>query len=423
MRLGEVLCLTHADWHPGSGGTPFIEVVPRDHPHGARVKGGRGRRIYVSDELERLYGDYLWDLAERAGRAGFEVSDEWFCFVNLDGEPRFAPMRPERVYRITGRLRHRLPGLPEGWSPHWLRHTHASALPVLNAGVPIHVVQRYMGHVSPAMTMYYAKTLAETHEAEFLRFAKLRRDGRPLEMDPADVYELVQLDRHTDRILPNGVCLLPPPKRCDRGNACSHPAPSSTAHRTAASPQTPASPIPPILLPGCKNYYQLRTQHPGRHAAKHCREAIHATSCDRPRTPGEGIRVGQALGLRHCDFVSRSWEVRIVPRPDNANGARAKLREAAVIPVSTPLVRLYSEYMHAEYGDLDCDYVFVNLFGGRTGQPLRYPTVHRLAGRIAARTGIAFTAHMLRHYVDGRVMWPEAASPLVAEPRGLVLAA
>ena len=28
--------------------------------------------------------------------------------------------------------------------------------------------------------------------------------------------------------------------------------------------------------------------------------------------------------------------------------------------------------------------------------------------------------HMLRHYVDGRVMWPEAASPLVAEPRGLV---
>jgi hypothetical protein len=39
-------------------------------------------------------------------------------------------------------------------------------------------------------------------------------------MDPADVYELVQLDRHTDRILPNGVCLLPPPKRCDRGNAC-----------------------------------------------------------------------------------------------------------------------------------------------------------------------------------------------------------
>ena len=28
--------------------------------------------------------------------------------------------------------------------------------------------------------------------------------------------------------------------------------------------------------------------------------------------------------------------------------------------------------------------------------------------------------HTLRHYVDGRVMWPEAASFLVAEPRVLV---
>ena len=31
---------------------------------------------------------------------------------------------------------------------------------------------------------------------------------------------MVQLSRHTDRILPNGVCLLPPLKRCERGNAC-----------------------------------------------------------------------------------------------------------------------------------------------------------------------------------------------------------
>src|SRR5216683_5215324 len=80
--------------------------------------------------------------------------------------------------------------------------------------------QGVIGLHPPEMTMHYAKTLAETHEAEFLRFAKIGRDARPLEMDPADVYELVQLHQHTDRILPNGVCLLPPPKRCDRGNAC-----------------------------------------------------------------------------------------------------------------------------------------------------------------------------------------------------------
>ena len=77
-----------------------------------------------------------------------------------------------------------------------------------------------------------------------------------------------------------------------------------------------------------------------------------------------GMRVGQALGLRHADFVSRSREVHIVPRADNANGARAKVRSAAVVPVSTPLVRLYSDYM-PEYGGIDSDYVFVNLFGGK----------------------------------------------------------
>jgi hypothetical protein len=101
---------------------------------------------------------------------------------------------------------------------HRLRHTKATEL--INAGVPLHVVQRYLGHRSPEMTMHYAATLAATHEREFLRLTKVGRDGRALELDPADVYELVQLDRRTDRVLPNGVCLLPPTKRCDKGNAC-----------------------------------------------------------------------------------------------------------------------------------------------------------------------------------------------------------
>ena len=31
---------------------------------------------------------------------------------------------------------------------------------------------------------------------------------------------MVQLDKRTDRILPNGLCLLPPRQACNRGNAC-----------------------------------------------------------------------------------------------------------------------------------------------------------------------------------------------------------
>jgi integrase len=101
---------------------------------------------------------------------------------------------------------------------HRFRHTRATSL--LNAGVPIHVVQRYLGHLSPAMTMHYAQTLAETHEAEFLRYRKLTADARELEIGAGDLYDMLQLDQRTDRILPNGWCLLPPRQSCDRGNAC-----------------------------------------------------------------------------------------------------------------------------------------------------------------------------------------------------------
>jgi integrase len=110
-----------------------------------------------------------------------------------------------------------------------------------------------------------------------------------------------------------------------------------------------------------------------------------------------GMRVGQALGLRHADFVSRAKEVHIVPRADNANGARAKLRSPATVPVTAGLVRCYSDYMHSEYGDLDSDYVFVNLWGGRIGAPLTYAAVHKMVDQIRAATGVGFTLHMLRH--------------------------
>lgn len=110
-----------------------------------------------------------------------------------------------------------------------------------------------------------------------------------------------------------------------------------------------------------------------------------------------GMRIGQALGLRHCDFVSHRRELRIVPRADNANGARAKTLQPATVPISPGLVRLYSAYMFDEYGELDSDYVFVNLFAEPRGSPLRYQAVHKLVGRLQARTGIEFTLHMLRH--------------------------
>lgn len=101
---------------------------------------------------------------------------------------------------------------------HALRHTKATNL--LNAGVPIHVAMRYMGHASPTMFMHYAQTLAETAEREFLRYKKITADGRDHPQDPQELFESIALDKRTDRVLPNGWCLLPPRHSCDKGNAC-----------------------------------------------------------------------------------------------------------------------------------------------------------------------------------------------------------
>jgi hypothetical protein len=95
------------------------------------------------------------------------------------------------------------------------------------------------------MVMRYAATLASTAEREFLAMVKIGRDGRELGMDRRDMLDLLQLDRRTDRVLPNGYCLLPPVRSCDKGNAChgcGHFATDrSHFRRSAASSPKPSS--------------------------------------------------------------------------------------------------------------------------------------------------------------------------------------
>ena len=56
-------------------------------------------------------------------------------------------------------------------------------------------------------------------------------------------------------------------------------------------------------------------------------------------------------------------------------------------------MRLYADYLNREYGALDSDYVFVNLWGRPHGHPLTYPAVYDLVGRLRRRTGVDFGPH------------------------------
>jgi integrase/recombinase XerD len=116
-----------------------------------------------------------------------------------------------------------------------------------------------------------------------------------------------------------------------------------------------------------------------------------------------GMRIGEALGLRHADIAAAEREVSVTPRT-NDNGARTKSRHPRVIPVCAELIRLYGDYLHAEYGDLDSDYVFVNLWAQPHGRPLTYPAVYDLVRRIRHRTGIDFDPHWFRHGAATRLL-------------------
>ncbi|GAX58919.1 transposase [Streptomyces olivochromogenes] len=151
MRLGEALGLRIGDFVMGRGSTPYVEIVPReDNPNGARVKMMRPRRVYVGTDLERLFADYLTHMACRAAEVGIEIGTDSPLLVNLTGPPLLAALREGTVQDKTAALRKRSIG-PSSWTPHWFRHSHATAL--LLAGTPEWVVSRRLGHVHVQTTL------------------------------------------------------------------------------------------------------------------------------------------------------------------------------------------------------------------------------------------------------------------------------
>ncbi|MDT5348895.1 MAG: integrase/recombinase XerD [Mycobacterium sp.] len=130
-----------------------------------------------------------------------------------------------------------------------------------------------------------------------------------------------------------------------------------------------------------------------------------------------GMRIGEALGLRHNDIAAAERQV-AVRRRDNANGARAKSPTTRTIPVSGELIRLYADYLHAEYGDLDSDYVFVNLWAHPRGHPLTYTAVYDLVRRLRRKTGIDLDPHRMRHTTATRLLRDGVGIEVVAQLLG-----
>jgi integrase len=186
---------------------------------------GAPSTIPVSGEVVAIIGEQQqWARQAAAARCAPGTRPKYLFLATMMNRNADRPYSVGTLRKLLTRLAARLDvrdstgALVDFNRTHRFRHTTATSL--LNAGVPVHVVQRYLGHLTPTMTMHYARTLAQTAEAEFLRYRKITADARDLQASPADLYDLLQLDQRTDRILPNGYCLLPPRQTCDRGNAC-----------------------------------------------------------------------------------------------------------------------------------------------------------------------------------------------------------
>jgi len=153
LRIGEALGLRREDMHllPDSrrlGCTvvgPHVHVRHRANPNGALAKSRFPRTVPASEAVLATYADYQFERAELVGD-----DDSDMVFVNLYHEPLGTPM----CYRAAKGFFERLAkdcGFPA--RPHMLRHTAATNW--VRAGVDLDVVQRLLGHASPASSSVY----------------------------------------------------------------------------------------------------------------------------------------------------------------------------------------------------------------------------------------------------------------------------
>ncbi len=114
-----------------------------------------------------------------------------------------------------------------------------------------------------------------------------------------------------------------------------------------------------------------------------------------------GLRIGEALGLRHVDIDLAEKVIWVVPRADNANEARAKSGRTRGVPVHDYVLNMYVDYLTSDefLPAFECgaEYVFANVKAGVIGRAMSLSYAQKLTVLLEQRTRIAFNWHMFRH--------------------------
>lgn len=112
-----------------------------------------------------------------------------------------------------------------------------------------------------------------------------------------------------------------------------------------------------------------------------------------------GLRIGQALGVRHGDLDIPRKTIRVVRRDNNSNRSLSKMPDVFEVIMPRRFFDLYRRYLLDELvpRSLDSDYLFVNLSNAALGRPMSYSNGYQQIVSIGSRASVELTPHTLRH--------------------------
>jgi integrase/recombinase XerD len=113
-----------------------------------------------------------------------------------------------------------------------------------------------------------------------------------------------------------------------------------------------------------------------------------------------GMRIGQALQLRHSDIASWDSKLTIQARNNNPHEVYPKTQVPYDVVLTDAWLKLYTDFIVYSIDDVESDYVFTKLYrkdGGNKGEPLSYASVKDFFRRYSSVAGRVISPHMLRH--------------------------
>lgn len=182
-------------------------------------------RIPITDEVAAVVQSVVEQTRERSTS---ENNPERFLFVRYDGRRRGNPPLGEAIAGALNRLAAKYQiATDQGEIFHFGNHAfrHTKAVELINNGMSLLHVQKWLAHCSPEMTLRYARILDETLRQAWLEATKgglFRLDGvgglsRVTLGDVADedLVEWAYIRTHLDAVrMPHGYCFKPLKQPC-----------------------------------------------------------------------------------------------------------------------------------------------------------------------------------------------------------------